>query len=65
MSIFRRTAEAVDSPVDLSRVLLVQRGKQPNIGAWCVPGGSVEWGETVVAAARREALEETQLQVRS
>lgn len=32
-------------------------------GRWCIPCGHVEWDEEVEAAARREALEETGLQV--
>ena len=32
-------------------------------GAWCIPCGHVEWGEDVRAAARREFLEETGLEI--
>ena len=42
-------------------VLLVKRGKEPFKGFWSLPGGLREKGETPVAAARRELLEETGL----
>lgn len=41
------------------RLLLVQRGKQPNKGQWGYPGGHVELGETAFQAAERELREET------
>jgi ADP-ribose pyrophosphatase YjhB (NUDIX family) len=44
-------------------VLLVRRGKAPSIGSWSIPGGAQDVGETAEAAARRELLEETGLQV--
>ena len=44
-------------------VLLVRRGKPPNIGSWTLPGGAQELGETTEEAARRELLEETGLEV--
>jgi ADP-ribose pyrophosphatase YjhB (NUDIX family) len=45
------------------RVLLIQRGKAPRQGQWSLPGGAQELGETVIEAARREVLEETNLQI--
>src|SRR5215475_916534 len=45
------------------RVLLVRRGAPPLQGEWSIPGGAVELGETLRAAAEREALEETGLVV--
>ncbi len=44
-------------------VLLVRRAKEPFLGLWSFPGGSIEPGETAREAARREALEETGVQI--
>jgi 8-oxo-dGTP diphosphatase len=43
--------------------LLVRRGRPPSRGAWSLPGGAQELGETAEAAARRELFEETGLTV--
>ena len=40
------------------QVLLIQRAKPP-AGLWSLPGGHVEFGETALAAARRELMEES------
>lgn len=44
-------------------VLLVRRARAPALGAWSLPGGAQELGETAEAAARRELAEETGLAV--
>lgn len=41
------------------RVLMVLRSHDPQKGWWALPGGYLEWDETVEQAARREFLEET------
>ena len=45
-------------------ILMAQRGKQPLMGWWSLPGGAVETGERLEEAIRREVLEETGLDIR-
>lgn len=47
-----------------NRVVLVKRAIDPGYGKWVFPGGYVDRGEEVRAAAVREAREETGLEVR-
>jgi ADP-ribose pyrophosphatase YjhB (NUDIX family) len=51
--------------VNQGRVVLVKRGSPPLLGEWSLPGGVVELGETLRAAAEREAHEETGLTVKA
>jgi 8-oxo-dGTP diphosphatase len=46
-----------------AEVLLVRRGRPPRLNQWSIPGGKVEWGETVAEALHREIREETGLEV--
>jgi len=44
---------------NMIQVLLIQRGSEPHRGAWALPGGLVEPGESLESAALRELEEET------
>jgi ADP-ribose pyrophosphatase YjhB (NUDIX family) len=48
---------------DRGRILMAQRGKEPLLGWWSLPGGAVEIGESLDFAVRREVREETGLEV--
>ncbi|HWU81490.1 MAG TPA: NUDIX hydrolase [Caulobacter sp.] len=42
-----------------AEVLLIRRGQPPRLNQWSLPGGRLEWGETLQVAALRELKEET------
>src|SRR5690349_12959633 len=46
---------------DQGRLLLIQRGHEPALGRWSLPGGRLEPGETSAQAVVREVEEETGL----
>jgi len=49
--------------LDGDKILLIRRAAAPAIGKWAAPGGAVELGETAEQAVKREALEETGLEI--
>lgn len=48
---------------DRHEILLIKRGKAPNYGQWMVPGGTLEWGESLEECAVREVREETGVEI--
>lgn len=62
MAEHRQPRLAVDCIIRLGgRVVVVRRRNEPH--GWALPGGFVEYGETVEDAIRREAREETGLEL--
>jgi 8-oxo-dGTP diphosphatase len=60
---YRNPVPTVDLIIELDeRVVLIERLNEPF--GWALPGGFVDYGETVETAAVREAAEETCLDVR-
>jgi 8-oxo-dGTP diphosphatase len=48
---------------DCNEIVLIRRGQEPRRGEWSIPGGRLEWGESVRDALLREVREETGLTV--
>ena len=64
---YPRPAVTVDAAIfrkkdDNWQVLFIQRGNEPFIGMWALPGGFVEMNETLEEAVARELKEETGLE---
>ena len=49
--------------IEDGRLLLIKRGSEIEHGKWAIPGGKVDFGETIRHAAAREILEETGLEI--
>lgn len=43
------------------QVLLIRRGQPPRQHQWSIPGGKLEWGESLKTGLQREIMEETGL----
>jgi ADP-ribose pyrophosphatase YjhB (NUDIX family) len=53
----------VDAIIETNSGIVLIKRKNPPLG-WAIPGGFVDYGETVESAAVREAKEETSLDIR-
>ncbi|CAG0954355.1 ADP-ribose pyrophosphatase [Geobacteraceae bacterium] len=63
MAEYRNPAPTVDIIIELDGgIVLIERKNDPP--GWALPGGFVDYGETLEKAAAREAEEETSLKVR-
>ncbi len=59
---YRNPVPTVDIIIETARgIVLIKRKNEPK--GWALPGGFVDYGETLEVAAMREALEETTLHV--
>jgi ADP-ribose pyrophosphatase YjhB (NUDIX family) len=62
LSVYKNPAPVVDIIIEVERkIVLIERRFEPF--GWAIPGGFVDYGETVEQAAMREAKEETGLEV--
>jgi 8-oxo-dGTP diphosphatase len=59
---FRNPVPTVDVIIETGNGIVLIRRRNPPPG-WALPGGFVDYGETLEEAARREAFEETGLRV--
>ncbi len=46
-----------------NQILLLKRLKEPEVGYWSIPGGAIEFGETIEEAVKRELQEELAAEV--
>jgi mutator protein MutT len=48
---------------ETGEIVLIRRGQAPRLGEWSIPGGKLEWGESLREGVLREVREETGLTV--
>ncbi len=59
---YRNPVQTVDIIIEIgNKIILIERRHEPF--GWAIPGGFVDYGESLEDAARREAKEETSLDV--
>ena len=60
-----RPSLTVDAVIEFpdDRIVLIRRANPPFEGQWALPGGFVDWSETVAHACIREAKEETSVDI--
>ncbi len=63
MRTFKNPFPTVDIIIEYGKGIVLIKRKNPPLG-WAIPGGFVDYGETLENAAVREAKEETGLDVR-
>ncbi len=64
MKTYRNPIPTVDIIIEINRGIILINRKNPPYG-WAIPGGYVDYGESLEEAAIREAEEETSLKVKS
>lgn len=61
---YRNPCVTVDAIIEMEGgIVLIQRGKEPYKGMWALPGGHLDYGESLEKAAGRETKEETGLEI--
>lgn len=62
VAVYRNPIPTTDIIIEIGEFIVLIRRKNPPFG-WALPGGFVDYGESVESAALREAKEETSLDV--
>ncbi len=62
ISTYKNPTPTVDIIIEVGEDIVLVKRRNPPYG-WAIPGGFVDYGESYETAARREALEETSLQL--